>query len=149
VKNAVDQGMIAVYPPGQHYVYALADIFLRSSVNPGNAANELVRYNIWVSLGYGFMIASVAWAARWVAGPVLTGWRRIFLTTAIAGYLFAGAFTEAVWSTWDPQVLGMALLALLAAICFRPPRGWRTHAALMALLFIAIWPRRRSASPSR
>ena len=138
VKSAVDPGMIAVYPPGQHYVYALGDIFLRSSVNPGNAANELVRYNIWVSLGYGFMIASVAWAARWVAGPVLTGWRRVFLTTAIAAYLFAGAFTEAVWSTWDPQVLGMALLAMLAAICFRPPRGWRTHSALMALLFIAI-----------
>jgi hypothetical protein len=138
VKNAVDPGVLAVYPPGQHYLYALADIFLRSSVNPGNAANELVRYNIWVSLGYGFMIASVAWAARWVAGPLLKGWRRVFLTTAIAAYLFAGAFTEAVWSTWDPQVAAMAQLAILAAICFRPPRDWRLHAAMMALLFVAV-----------
>ncbi|HET9170328.1 MAG TPA: hypothetical protein VFN97_12870, partial [Actinospica sp.] len=138
VKNAVDPGVLAVYPPGQHYVYALADIFLRSNVNPGNAANEMVRYQIWVSLGYGFMIASVAWAARWVAGPMLKGWRRVFLTTAIAAYLFAGAFTEAVWSTWDPQVFSMAQIAILAAICFRPPRGWRLHAVLMAVLFIAV-----------
>jgi hypothetical protein len=138
VKSAVDPGMLAVYPPGQHYLYALADIFLRSSVNPGNAANEMMRYQIWVSLGYGFMIASVAWAARWVAGPLLKGWRRVFLTTAIAAYLFAGAFTEAVWSTWDPQVVSMAQLAMLAAICFRPPRGWRLHVALMAVLFVAV-----------
>jgi hypothetical protein len=138
VKNVVDPGVLAVYPPGEHYLYALADIFLRSSVDPGNAANELVRYNIWVSVGYGFMIASVAWAARWVAGPVLKGWRRVFLTTAIAAYLFAGAFTEAVWSTWDPQVISMAQLAILAAVCFRPPRGWRLHAALMAVLFVAV-----------
>ena len=138
VKNVVDPGVLAVYPPGQHYLYALGDIFLRSSVNPGNAAAEMVRYNIWVSIGYGFMIASVAWAARWVAGPMLKGWRRVFLTTAIAAYLFAGAFTEAVWSTWDPQVVSMAQIAILAAICFRPPRGWRLHAALMALLFVAV-----------
>ncbi|HTJ68670.1 MAG TPA: hypothetical protein VL551_14135 [Actinospica sp.] len=138
VKNVVDPGVLAVYPPGQHYLYALADIFLRSNVNPGNAAGEMERYQVWVSLGYGFMIATVAWAARWVAGPMLKGWRRVFLTSAIAAYLFAGAFTEAVWSTWDPQVVSMAQIAILAAICFRPPRDWRWHAALMALLFIAV-----------
>ena len=138
VKSSVDPGMLAVYPPGQHYIYALADIFLRSSVNPGNAVNEMIRYNIWVSLGYGFLVASVAWAARWVAGPLLKGWRRVFLATAVAAFLTVGAFTSAIWCTWDPQVFSMAELALLAAVCFRPPTGWRTHAALMALLFIAI-----------
>jgi hypothetical protein len=136
-KSHVDPAMLAIYPPGQHYVYALGDIFLRSSVNPGGAVTEMDRYNIWVSLGYGFFVACVAWAARWVAGPYLTGWRRVFLTTAIVGFLTVGAFTSAIWCTWDPQVFGMALLALLAAVCFRPPGGVRTHVALMALLFIA------------
>jgi len=139
VKEAVDPGVLAVYPPGQHYIYALGDIFLRSSVNPGNAVNEMIRYNIWVSLGYGFMVASVAWAARWAAGPLLKGWRRVFLVTAIAAFLSVGAFTSGIWSTWDPQVFAIAELALLAAVCFRPPTGWRTHAALMAGLFIAIF----------
>ena len=138
VKNAVDPGVLAVYPPGQHYIYALADIFLRSNVNPGNPISEMIRYNIWVSLGYGFLVASAAWAARWAAGPTLTGWRRVSLTTGVAAFLSVGVFTSAVWCTWDPQVFAMAQIALMAAICFRPPRGWRTHAALMTLLFIAI-----------
>jgi len=137
VKGAVDPRMLAVYPPGQHYIYALGDIFLRSSVNPGNAMDELNRYNVWVSLGYGFFVVCVAWAARWAAGPFLAGWQRVFLITAITAYLTVGSFTSAIWCTWDPQVFGMALLALLAAVCFRPPTGWRTHAALMALLFLA------------
>ena len=137
VKEAVDPRMLAVYPPGQHYIYALADIFLRSSTDPGNAVGELLRYNVWTSLGYGFFVACVAWAARWTAGPFLAGWQRVLLTTAIAGYLAVGPFTSAIWCTWDPQVFGMALLAVLAAVCFRPPSGWRTHAALMALLFLA------------
>ena len=139
VKEAADPGVLAVYPPGQHFIYALGDIFLRSSQNPGNPVEEMIRYNIWVSLGYGFMVASVAWAARWAAGPALKGWRRVFLTTAIAAFLVVGAFTSAIWCTWDSQVFGMAELVLLAAICFRPPGGWRTHAALMAALFIAIF----------
>lgn len=137
-KNSVDPAMLSVYPPGQHYIYALADIFLRSSENPGNAVAEMNRYNLWVSLGYGFFVACVAWAARWAAGPYLAGWRRTFLVTAVAGFLSVGAFTSAIWCTWDPQVLGMALLALLAAFCFRPPTGVRTHVVLMALLFIGI-----------
>ena len=139
VKEAADPGVLAVYPPGQHFIYAVGDIFLRSSENPGNAAEELVRYNIWVSLGYGFMVVAVAWAARWAAGPALKGWRRVFLTAAIAAYLCVGAFTSAIWCTWDSQVFGLAELALLAAVCFRPPAGWRTHAALMATLFIALF----------
>jgi len=137
-KAALDPGMLTQYPPGQHYIYALADIFLRSNMNPGSTVDEFNRYNVWVSLGYGFFVLCVAWAARWVAGPALKGWRRVFLVTAIAGFLAIGSFSSAIWCTWDPQVFGMGLLALLAAFCFRPPTGMRTHVALMALLFIAI-----------
>jgi hypothetical protein len=138
VKDAVDPGVLAVYPPGQHYLYALGDIFLRSRVNPGNPVSEMIRYNIWVSLGYGFLVAAVAWAARWAAGPAIKGWRRVFLATGVAAFLTLGAFTSAIWCTWDPQVFALAELALLAAICIRPPRSWRVHAAVMALLFISL-----------
>ncbi len=137
-KDALDPGQLTQYPPGQHYIYALADIFLRSNMNPGSTVDEFNRYNVWVSLGYGFFVLCVAWAARWVAGPALSGWRRVFLVTAIGAFLAIGSFSSAIWCTWDPQVFGMGLLALLAAFCFRPPTGMRTHVALMALLFIAI-----------
>ncbi|WP_034265530.1 hypothetical protein [Actinospica robiniae] len=137
-KDMVDPGMLATYPPGQHFLYALGDIFLRSNVNPGGSTGELQRYNVWVSLGYGFFVLCVAWAARWAAGPSLAGWRRSFLVTAIAGWLSVATYTSAVWCTWDPQVLGMGLLGLLAAFCFRPPKDPRTHIVLVAALSVAI-----------
>ena len=137
-KSSVDPGMLAIYPPGQHYIYALGDIFLRSNMNPGNPVNEMIRYNEWVSLGYGFFIVAVAWSARWVAGPYLAGWRRVLLVGAVTSFLGTGAFTSAIWCTWDPQVFGMALLAIMAALCFRPPTSPRLHIALMALMFIAL-----------
>jgi hypothetical protein len=136
--NMVDPGMLTTYPPGQHFLYALGDIFLRSNVDPGSSTAELARYNMWISVGYGFFVLCVAWAARWVAGPSLAGWRRMFLITAVGGFLAVGTFTSAVWCTWDPQVLGMGLLALLAAFCFRPPNGPRTHILLVAALCVSI-----------
>lgn len=137
-KDMVDPGMLATYPPGQHFLYALGDIFLRSNVNPGSATGELQRYNVWISLGYGFFVLCVAWAARWAAGPSLAGWRRAFLVTAIVGWLSVATYTSAVWCTWDPQVLGMGLLGVLAAFCFRPPRDPRTHIVMVAVLCVAV-----------
>jgi hypothetical protein len=137
--SMLDPGMLASYPPGGHYLYALADIFARSSVNPGDATGALERYGIWVALGYGFFVLAVAWAARWAAGPSLTGWRRVLLVTAIAAFLATGVFTSAIWSTWDPQVLALGLLALLAAVSLRPPVQARTHILLAASLCVAIF----------
>ena len=137
-KSLIDPGMLAVYPPGQHFTYALFDIFLRSNVDPGNSTSEMLRYNVYVSLGFGFLVFSVAWGARWVAGPALTGWRRVFLVSAIAAFLSVGAYTAAIWSTWDSQVFGMALLALFTAISLRPPTGARTHIVLTAALLVAM-----------
>ena len=138
-KSIADPGLVSTYPPGQHFTYALLDIFARSNVDPGNSVAEMNRYNVYVSLGFGFFVFAVAWSARWVAGPALAGWRRVFLVSAIGGFLSVGAYTAAVWSTWDPQVLGMALLALLAAVCLRPPLGARTHIILVSALFAAIF----------
>jgi len=138
-KNMVDPGMISTYPPGQHYIYALFDIFARSNVDPGDPVAEMNRYNVYVSVGFGLFVFAVAWSARWVAGPSLAGWRRVFLVSAIAAFLSVGAYTAAIWSTWDPQVFGMALLAVLAALCLRPPNGARTHIVLVAALFVAIF----------
>ena len=138
-KGMIDPGMLAVYPPGQHYIYALLDIFARSNVDPGNSVAELSRYNIYTSLGFGFFVFCVAWAARWVAGPALTGWRRVFLVSAIGAFLSVGAYTAGIWSTWDPQVFGMALLAMLTAISLRPPTGVRTHIVMTAALFVALF----------
>lgn len=138
-KPVVDPGMLAVYPPGQHYTYALLDIFVTSRTNPGNPLSELLRYEIYTCLGYGFFVLCVAWGARWVAGPAMAGWRRTFMVAAIGSFLCTGVLTTSIWSGWDPQVLGMGLLALTAACAFRPPAGGRLYIVLMAALTIAIF----------
>lgn len=138
-KTIVDPGMLAVYPPGQHYTYALLDIFVTSRTDPGNPLAELMRYEVYTCLGYGFFVLCVAWGARWVAGPAMAGWRRTFMVAAIGTFLATGVLTTSIWSGWDPQVFGMALLALTAACAFRPPAGGRLHIVLMAALTIAIF----------
>jgi hypothetical protein len=138
-RNVVDPGMLAVYPPGQHYTYALLDIFVTSHTDPGSPTAELMRYEVYTCLGYGFFVLCVAWGARWVAGPALAGWRRTFLVAAIASFLSAGVMTTSIWCGWDPQIFGMALLALITACALRPPSSGRLHIVLMAALTIAIF----------
>ncbi len=137
-KSMVDPGMLAVYPPGQHYTYALLDIFVTSRTDPGNPTSELMRYEIYTCLGYGFFVLCVAWGARWVAGPAMAGWRRTFLVAAIGSFLCTGVMTTSIWCGWDPQIFGMGLLALTAALALRPPTDGRLHILLMAALTISI-----------
>jgi hypothetical protein len=130
--------MLSVYPPGMHFVYALLDIFVTSRTSPGNAVDEMLRYNIYSCIGYGFMVLCVAWGARWVAGPAMAGWRRTFLVAGISAFLCAGVMTTVYWCGWDPQIFGMGLMALLAAVCIRAPARPREHMLVIAALCVAI-----------
>lgn len=138
-RGVVDPGMLAVYPPGQHFTYALLDIFVTSHTDPGSPTAELMRYEVYTCLGYGFFVLCVAWGARWVAGPALAGWRRTFMVAAIAAFLSTGVMTTSIWCGWDPQIFGMGLLALITACALRPPAGGRFYIVLMAALTVAIF----------
>lgn len=137
-RPVVDPGMLSVYPPGQHFVYALFDVFATSSTDPGDPVRELTRYHVYTCVGYGFFVLCVAWAARWVAGPALAGWRRTFLVSAIAAFLCAGVLTTAIWCNWDPQIFAMGLLALLAGCALRPPASGRFMILLFASFSVAM-----------
>jgi hypothetical protein len=137
-RSIVDPGMLNQYPPGSHFTYALFDTFLVSGSNPGSPTAESFRYMVYVSMGYGFLVATTAWAARWVAGPALSGWRAAFLVTGVGAFLGTGVMTSAIWCTWDSQVFAMCFLALLAAFSFRPPPSLREHVLLLVALTIAI-----------
>ncbi|MGH6654459.1 MAG: hypothetical protein ACRDVE_04555 [Actinocrinis sp.] len=138
-RGMVDPGMLAVYPPGQHFTYALLDIFATSHTDPGSPTAELLRYEVYTCLGYGFFVLCVAWGARWVAGPAMAGWRRAFTISAIASFLSVGVMTTSIWCGWDPQIFGMGLLALLAAFMLRPPTSGRLHIVLAGALTVAIF----------
>ncbi len=138
-RSMVDPGMLAIYPPGQHFTYALLDIFVTSRTDPGTPTSELMRYEVYTCLGYGFFVLCVAWGARWVAGPAIAGWRRTFMVSAISAFLCTGVMTTMIWCGWDPQIFGMGLLALLTACALRPPTDGRLHIVLTAALMIAIF----------
>jgi hypothetical protein len=137
-RHVVDPAMLVVYPPGMHFTYALLDVFITSRTSTGSPVDEMIRYNIYASLGYGFLVLCTAWGARWVAGPAMAGWRRAFLVAGIAAFLSAGVMTTVYWNGWDSQVFGMALLVLLAAVCLRPPTRPREHILVVTALCIAI-----------
>jgi hypothetical protein len=66
------------YPQGMHYLFAVADIFLRSTTNPGTNFGEYDRFALYNTAVLAVLAAMLVWAARWIAGPGLAGWRRAF-----------------------------------------------------------------------
>jgi len=127
-----------VYPFGSHFLYALFDTFLRSTAGPGPPLAELNRYFIYVLLAYAFLIMSIVWAARWIAGPLVTGWRRLFVCSLVAALAIGGPFVLMIEDGFDSQVLGLAFLALTVAVLARPPRVVGEQVLIACALLVAV-----------
>ena len=134
----VEQAMGKAYPNGMHFVYALTDSFVRSGRGVGDSFGELDRYYWYVVAAYGLFVLAVVWAARWVAGPTLAGWRRALVCSAIGAFLATGMMTTLLSYTSDAEVLGLALLAALTAFLIRPPVRVGDHALVVAALVTAV-----------
>jgi len=134
----VDPGMAKAYPSGMHFLYALVDSFVRSGRGAGEWYGELHRYYWYVVIGYGFFVMAVVWAARWVAGPGLAGWRLSLVCSAIGAFLATGVMTTMLFYTADAEVLGLALLAMLLAFLARPPVRVGEQVFLWAVLVVAV-----------
>ncbi len=128
-----------VYPQGSHYLYAILDIFLRSAVSPGPTSAEFSRYFTYTLIGYGFLVLAVTWSARWVAGPAMTGWRSAFVCSAVATFVTLGPFTGLVRLAFDSETIGLALLALSAAVLARPAGRPREQMLVAASAMIGVW----------
>lgn len=131
-------GMYAYYPSGSHYLWALFDIFLRSTTNPGGGTAELDRYFQYETINCAILAFAVAWAARWVAGPSAGPVRRTFITAAAGGLAGFGQLTSLYWQGFDGEFLGLAFLAVGLAVTIRPPRRGREQILLVALLTVAV-----------
>ncbi|GLZ80632.1 hypothetical protein Afil01_54390 [Actinorhabdospora filicis] len=124
-----------VYPPGAHFLYAVLDVFARSSTAPGDAETQLWHYYGYTAIGFGVLCAAIVWAARWVAGPSLAGWRRTAIMSVVAVLVVSGPLTTLFWQGYDSEIVGLALLAVTFAVLLRPAasaREWITLVALMA-----------------
>jgi hypothetical protein len=129
----------SVYPEGAHYLYALLDIFLRSTADPGPAPAEFSRYFDYKLVGFAFLVVAVTWSARWVAGPAMTGWRRMFICSVVASLVVVGPLTGLIRVGYDSETIGLALLALTVAVTARPAGRPREQVLLVAAALIALF----------
>ncbi|MBA3490206.1 MAG: hypothetical protein H0T78_11845, partial [Longispora sp.] len=134
----VDSSFVLTYPTGMHFVYAFTDVFVRSGQGAGAPFTEANRYAGYVICGYAFLVLATVWAARWVAGPALAGWRRALLCSLVGTFLVTGVLTTLIWSGFDSEVFGLALLAIFAAVLARPPRAVGEQVFIIAALAVAV-----------
>lgn len=131
-------GFAEQYPNGTSYFYALTDIFARSTTDPGGSNAEFQRYYWYTVAGYALLVAAVVWAARWVAGPMLGGWRRAFVLAAVGAFLATGIMLSLFWQGFDSEVLGLLMLVLGTAALVRYPDRPGEQALVVAAAAVGV-----------
>ncbi|MFC7550070.1 hypothetical protein [Plantactinospora sp. GCM10030261] len=134
-RQLIFSGMV-YYPQGWHLTAALLDGFTRQpGAEPGVAAFN--HYVFWVLAGYGFMLLSLIWAAHRIANrpPVLP----TMVLTAVVGALCLGTELPRLLAAGYPtESLGLALVAIVAALVVRPVDSTREQILLLAALLVAV-----------
>jgi hypothetical protein len=136
-KPIVEEAMAKSYPSGMHFLYALIESFVTGG-HPARGLAVLTHYYWYVLVGFGFFVLAVGWAARWAAGPRLTGWRSVLVCATVTLWLATGIMTTLVWEAFDPQVLALGFFAIALAVLARPPRPVGEQLVLTAALVVAV-----------
>ena len=135
---AAVQAPLAVYPQGSHLATALLDNFVRSDTAAGSSARAFDHYLWFYVAAFGFLVLSVLWAIRWVAGPSAARWSFLPLAALGAGYLFLADGLPVFLFGFVPEVAAMAFLALLMAVLVRPLREVREQVVVVTALVVAL-----------
>jgi hypothetical protein len=126
------------YPQGFHFTAALLDAFVRSSSAPADMATTVNHYLGFVIAAYGLLALTLVWGARWIAGPLLSGWRVFPIAAVLVGILCFGEFPDMVTSGFASEMFGLALVAGLIAVIARGPGPLKEQVVLLSLLLVAI-----------
>jgi hypothetical protein len=137
-REIVLPGMEANYPSGTHMLYALGDVFARSTAEPSTATAAFHRYYWWAVIGYAFFVVCVTWACRWVAGPAVSDRRRAVVCAGVGAYLATGVLMTGFWNESDAEMLGLGFFALAVALIARPPVKDGDSAVLLGALVVAV-----------
>ena len=125
------------YPQGMHYLFALVDVFVRSDTDPGSNLGEYGRFALYNIAVLAILAAVLVWAARWIAGPGLAGWRRGFVCVVVGGLAAVGQLTTLYWQAFAAHAAGLVVLAAAIAVCSRPPRAAREQVLLLGAVLVA------------
>ncbi|GAA2013089.1 hypothetical protein GCM10009839_04660 [Catenulispora yoronensis] len=134
----VMQGNQYTYPAGSHYLWALFDVFRRSTTTPDASVLAFTRYHQYEMLAMALACMAVVWSARWIAGPAMAGWRRVLICGTVGAMAVYGELSTLDWQGFDAEVLALGLLAVATAILVRPPRDVREQILLIGALMAGI-----------
>ncbi|GAA0270481.1 hypothetical protein [Cryptosporangium japonicum] len=126
------------YPQASHLFSALMDNFVRSSTGLGDGLVAFDHYLAWNLVGYGILAFTLVWALRWVAGPVLRGWRLVAAVAVVTGCTGGGYLVSLFDRGYPSEALGLALLAVVFALAARPVRGAREQMLLLAAALVGV-----------
>lgn len=126
------------YPSGSHFLYALIDVFRRSTATPDSSYDAFGRYHQYELAGMAFTCMAIVWAARWIAGPSMTGWRRVLICGTVGCLAVYGDLSTLYWQGFDGEVLSLGLVALATAVLVRPPQRVREQMLLIGSLVVSI-----------
>ncbi|SDT74298.1 hypothetical protein SAMN05216371_4688 [Streptomyces sp. TLI_053] len=128
----------AVYPQGTHFLLAWVDSLVRSAADLGTPLGTMNRYLLYVLAAYALLGAALVWAARWIGGPRLRGWRTAAVCGTVAALVFSSNYTDLVVHGFDSTVVGLLAVALLAAFMVRPAAGTVEFLLVAALGLITV-----------
>ncbi|MFD7624554.1 hypothetical protein ACFV7Q_00660 [Streptomyces sp. NPDC059851] len=122
----------AVYPQGSHFLLAWLDGLVTSSAGGGSALDATHRYLLYVIAAHALFCGALVWAARWIGGPRLRGWRAAAVCATVAAVVVSGSMSQLVERGFDSEIIGLLFLAVALALLVRPAMG-RAEFALSAV----------------
>lgn len=131
----------AVYPQGSHFLLAWTDVLVKSSTDGGSGLDMTHRYLLYVLAAYALFCGALVWAARWIGGPRLRGWRTAAVCATVAAVMMSGSMAQLVEWGFDSEIFGLLFLAVALALLVRPAMGRAEFvlvgvAALVSVTFV-------------
>ncbi len=127
------------YPQGSHLTLALLDGFVRGGTGLGSPVSAFDHFIGWHTAGFGFMVLAIAWSALRVAGPVAaTGARALLVLAPVFALCLFGDLVRPYLLGYTPEIVGLGLLAMLAALLARPVPARPSQAVLLGALLIGV-----------
>ncbi|MFF2656997.1 hypothetical protein ACFVUH_06480 [Kitasatospora sp. NPDC058032] len=120
------------YPQGTHFLLAWVDSLVHSSADPGAMLGVMNRYLLYVLVAYTLLATALVWAARWIGGPRLRGWRTAAVCGTVMALMLASNYTYLVIHGFDSTIIGLLMFTVTLALLIRPAMG-RAEYALVAL----------------
>ncbi|MCX5212372.1 hypothetical protein OG689_24335 [Kitasatospora sp. NBC_00240] len=128
----------AVYPQGTHFLLAWIDILVKSSTDGGDALGMMNRYLLYVMAAYALFCAALVWAARWVGGPRLRGWRTAAVCATVLSIMLSGSMANLVEKGFDSETVGLLFLTVALALLLRPAMGRAEFALVGVVALVAV-----------